>query len=268
MALTAWQIDRIRQRFVNYLDREGSSSRALPLQSALSRMEECPAIDESLFSEAKGFAIKHEALRRWVAETQSLAPEKVNAIKQFLIAEAILSEEELADDFGDDGELQSMVHFLANRSLDVERAMGNLRPRYSVIDDRRTSVESIELRFEVDPSGTFLRVEEFFTATTPSVHLPIEEKSRFARHYVRRGYGFMSTSLDLLHLFVCGGNRSDRVHYIEVDGRPEYDELKVFRAGDRAASRVVNDAQDLRNVLIKTLAAGSLSEAEPAALAE
>lgn len=235
--LSDWQMERVRARLVNYLDLERNGRRRLPISKLLDRMvarlcsEEKDAVLERAIR-----SIDNDTMRRFVDGSQTLGGDRPSYVKQFLIGEGVLSEAELVDDFGDGGELHAMLHFLANKSLEVEKRFSELEPIYRTSFEMHMHTEVISLEFEVDESRTFARVEEHRRQTPPPGLVALGRKDAISLSFYKRGYALLATKLDLLHIFVCGGARSDRIHYVQCIRDSDLSRLVLLRVGEHGSN--------------------------------
>ena len=243
IAFSAWQVRKIRGRLLNYLDQQGTPPRALPLTEFLRRMERSAALDQGMFVDDEELILKHETLRQWLApkSKRALHPMRIKAIKDFLIGENVLSEFELTDDFNDGGEMSSVIGFLGQDPLNSRINPAVVAATYRNSKIIKGYVEAIDLSFELDPSGTFFKVEEHFVRGSAEHPEPEEAKDKDAQDLYRRGYAFFATRLDLLHVFVRGGSQLDRIHYTEIDNHRAYEVIEFLRAGDRGGISTTRD---------------------------
>lgn len=172
----------------------------------------------------KNYLLKAERIRRFL-KGAPVSPEKLQLMKDFLIDVEILTEEDFSSEQDDTHAFLKVLAYLANTNKISKKKLSKLKP--SIVASRQTPSisEKIRLDIQVDPSGLFFRVMEYFENNVPDKsYIPQEiatKKEQGNRGKIfRRGYGFTSTNGYLIHIFLRGGDSMDRITYTETLSHP------------------------------------------------
>lgn len=165
------------------------------------------------------YILKEERLRRFLAGYK-IGVDKLNVIKAFLIDEEILTEKDFQKGAGETQEFLRVHAYLANVNEIAKNEITSLESSFHTSRYLSTVVEDIKLDIQIDPSGLFFRVQEYFTEDVPESYIyyqtiAINKDKRTKKTFVRRGYGFTSTLDHVFHIFLRGGDPEDRITYIE-----------------------------------------------------
>ncbi|MFZ6769807.1 ankyrin repeat domain-containing protein [Undibacterium sp. Di26W] len=213
MSFEDWQNDRICARLNDYREERASG---MPITKLFAQLKECPE-NKKFFKKGKGQFL-YEVFRRLVSDGKIPEDHKMDAVKNFLIYKGFLTEEELQDLDGDHGEARGVHQFMANGPAKARESLAKIHDGYYVtIPDMSTPDETIELKFTVDSGKAIIAVEEHTYKTEWRVRRGINQRvPNGMSKMIRKGYGFLATKKNLLHIFVCGGDTSDRIHYVEL----------------------------------------------------
>lgn len=321
MKFTAWQIDMLRRGLQSYRVKEAANGRLPPWKTVHLYILLSDATVSVFPEDGSEPDFKEEALRRFANGGSVLGLDKLEDVRRFLMHEGVLSEEELAEGSGDAAELSALHRYLANDSDSSRRVLERLALDYKAGDEPGHVAEQINLSFMLDPSGTFVRVEERYRRNlqnrdpfgtlagkqkavlsnpegpdpylgesalafdpaglvaeegkravwNPQEHDPYpgdpvafdpsgmlagdddlenhdplhndRQAETVVFDSIRRGYGFVSTPLDILHVFLRGNSATDRIHYIQVAGAGDWTQVVLMRVGAYRAGRNVARAR-------------------------
>lgn len=228
-AFTAWQTDLLRARLHNYLTREATSpDRPLSIAKFFERFRESPSMSDAIYDAVLGGASPAaicEKFRRFLKNEQTIASESLEALRSFLVGEDILSSEELDDRFDDHGEMLAIFGYLGNSRVDGL----NLTRGYPY-----AASEGTTLTFEAfaDDKRLMIVEERFVAKRGPRGNQDV-------RSAVRRGYAFVATNGQLLHIFLRGRSAIDRSHYVEFPcegASSRATTLRLVRAGELSSA--------------------------------
>ena len=234
MKFTAWQIDRLRRALHNYRISMGRNGQVLSWKVVLDRLLLCPATVHAYPEHGAEPDFKEEALRRFAARTSTLQPDKLQDLKQFLIAEKFLREDEL--DGGPDTLRGLLVaqSYLASRTAEAGLSLDLAEGLYRAAREGDPLRHDVRLSIAREPAEWLVRVEE-------EVEMPIQKGrsdlhkrplDKFAVRQKRSGYGFASTPLHLLHIFLTGDSEAIEVSYVQVAPTDlDRRELHLLRSG-------------------------------------
>ncbi|BBJ23059.1 hypothetical protein [Candidatus Nitrotoga sp. AM1P] len=248
MNFTDWQIDRIRRALNNYRAAESRNGQTLPWKTVTNRILLCPAIRHSPLKGDDDQEFKEEALRRFANGQSFLQLRKLDDLKTFLIHAGILMEDELSDDADNLKEALAVHGYLASDTEDAKQFLSGMADSYLVARVTDEISETIKLNILPERWGTMFRVEERLQENVEhAIFTYAKEKDGFIQSTeIRRGYGFVATRLNVLHIFLRGAAASDRIHYIELFPRGVRCTREIFllRAGGRPPGYMdINDAE-------------------------
>lgn len=239
MQFANWQIDRLRRSLNRYRLAKGRNGQALPWKLVLDRILMSPVTLNSYDENHGDSAFKEEALRRFAACQSLLQLDKLEDLFRFLVEEKFLRPGELQTESDDLPELLAVHDLLASDSESGRRALAGLPGTYRVRSRIGDAEASIGLHITLDSSERFVRVEEEVASTA--------EKERFnrrpdgsyepTRKTIRKGFGLVSTGLDLLHVFVVGETPENRITYVQAQPfkglhKVSIGEIELLRCGD------------------------------------
>lgn len=212
---TFWQIDKLRKALNQY---RGISVVNGNLPSWTEVAEDIMACMEIFVAEK--IKLSPEVLRRFAADQSVAKGDVLNALRQFLIHEKLLNASDFKNETEVVGEMEFALNYLGNDTTSALKQINQLNGRYRAA--LRVTKRDIEVRLDITPHGTrpFFYVEERTTKTDNYKGLYEEpDKDKHQSHDLRRkGYGFVSTASNRIHMFLRGASRADAVSYIE----PEY----------------------------------------------
>jgi len=212
----AWKADKIRTRLNNYRTDKAVGTDPLSLRIVMERIADCPTLDPVLLTRQRKLKFPEEWLRRFTVNKAGLWFDRVNALRVFLIFEGYLSDEELNDDLGDQGEMLAIYSYLAS-SVDAGRKrMGQLPDPYIVRSVFTFGDEQIELTFTKRADEPLFTVEETWLLEQTAL-AQIKGVKDVSKTRLRKGYAFFSTRMNLLHVYLRGGSPQDRVNYVQVE---------------------------------------------------
>lgn len=218
MNFTDWQIDKIRRALNNYRAAEARNGQTLPWKTVTNRILLCPALRHSPLRGDEDQEFKEEALRRFANGKSFLQPHKLDDLKTFLIHAGILMEDELSDDADNLKEALTIHGYLASETEDAKQFLSEMADSYVVTRTGGEISEKIELDILLERSGTLFRVEERLqeNAENAAVKYAKKKDGFIQTAGIRKGYGFVATRLNVLHIFLHGAAAADRIHYMEI----------------------------------------------------
>jgi len=213
LSYSDWQADTIRRALNRYRYNAGRNGTAL----SLTRVHELILLSDR---SPRSDALKYEVLRRFATSDHLPETHNLNSIKGFLLAERYLSEEELDAKTADLEEMLAIQAHLANYGASAKAVVAEVQPDYRAALKGAFYKDEVQLRTLIDRSGHFFKAEEFFERRIDDdIHpnsLP-DRKDEFVRFRVRRkGYGFVSTTHNLVYIFIRGADPADRVTYVQA----------------------------------------------------
>ena len=225
MNFTPWQIDKLARGLNNYRELKAVNGRLPPWKRVLDHLLLSPATAHGYPESGDQPTFKEEALRRFAEGGSKLQPDKLEDVRRFLVAQRLLREDEFAEEADDLRHILSASSFLAARSPESLRSLELLRgPFIARLKDSQTEKE-ITLRFSRAPTDWFVRVTEEIAPPGGAAHS--------AKGEVRRGYGFVCTPLNLLHIFLAGPAMKIEVTYVQLaDDYKGPPKLTLARVGE------------------------------------
>lgn len=225
MGIDEWQKDRIRVRLAKYREAKGAPPKELPYAKTFLRIQDCPVLDQRMFTSGAN-QFRYEAFRRFCHGDDKTQDFKIEAVRDFLIFEGFLSQEELTDKSGDFGELLALHGYLANSTAQASDRMARLPDGNYRQASAAAAYDGLVLQFVRDPARGLFMVEETHRFPDEKNGMALTQKGARQSVSRRKGYGFYSTKLCLLHIFLRGRTGQDRVHYVEFgtndDLKPPY----------------------------------------------
>lgn len=218
MAFAHWQIERIRRALNNYRIRKSVNGRLASWDKVLLDILTSGVTDHVVAEDPCLQTFKPEALRRFGNGQSILDPLKLKDVRAFLVLRGYLREEEADEESDILGQFMALHGFLSVSESDAKARLQKLGSRYFSQRTRDDVTERLELSFILDPGKTFVRVEEKFEIEEvwPDEAGADVEVKFLAQKTSRKGYGIVSTSQNLLYLFLRGGAATDRINYFEL----------------------------------------------------
>ncbi|WP_095193953.1 hypothetical protein [Pseudomonas sp. Irchel 3A7] len=223
-----WQIEKMRSALRKYRSLHTSGG-CLP---SWSKVRDSIAFSDSNLdkysAEKAELAFKSEALRRFALKiNRVLSVERMRDIARFLSDESLFDPENFQEDKGDLANLLALQEFLSKDSggkkfvFDVfNRPM---KYTFPMKPDEKIQ-KKITLNFTPDSSGKYVRIEE----VEQSINLALKmrndafryrkkaNENEYTQTKLRKGYGFLVTSLNILHAFLDGNEPGDKMTYIQA----------------------------------------------------
>ena len=208
MNFTPWQIDELARGLNTYRALKTVNGRSPPWKTVLDHLLLSPATSNGYLESGEPPTFKEEALRRFAEGGSTLQPDKLEDVRRFLVAQRLLREDEFTGEADDLRHILSASSFLAARSPASLKSLDLLNgPYIARLQDSQTA-RAITLRFSRAPADWFVRVTE---ETAPPGNA-----ARSAKGSTRKGYGFVCTPLNLLHIFLIGSTADIEVTYIQL----------------------------------------------------
>lgn len=219
MAFAHWQIERIRRALNNYRIRKSVNGRLASWDKVLLDILTSGVTDHVVAEDPCLQTFKPEALRRFGNGQSILDPLKLKDVWAFLVLRGYLREEEGDEESDILGQFMALHGFLSVGESDAKARLQELGSRYWSQRTRDDVTERLELSFILDPGKTFIRVEEKYEIEEvwPDEAGTDVEVKFLAQKTSRKGYGIVSTSQNLLYLFLRGGAATDRINYFEFN---------------------------------------------------
>ena len=158
-------------------------------------------------------------------------------MKAFLIHEKFLKEEEFGNESGILAEAKAMQSLLGSRTTNPQYCIAEMREIYKATRRIKQDLfEEIQLRILPQQNSDFFLVEETCSITrhpSPS-ESATENSENFSPHKeTRRGFGFLFTGADLIHVALNGYRSNDRIHLVEFTpfGDRAYPDYFMLRLG-------------------------------------
>lgn len=252
MKLTAIQIDKLRRGLHAYRVLNTVNGRRPPWKSVLRHLEDLRIAPREHPVRTEASLFLEEALRRF-ARGESVPGDisRLVDIKRLLVAAGILTEGEFSDQANVSTEAASVHAHLANSSDAAMYRLTQLAPAYKARTHARPE-EHVELRIHREPQLTWFEVEEVTLRTDDTGRMmrgTLRRGTSPLRHFVRRGYGFVSTQERKLCIYLKGSSDADRVHYIEVLPRNDRNLGDVFMIGVGTCLDSVNPSDPLTEMM-------------------
>ncbi len=212
----AWKADKIRARLNSYRIAHATGRSLLPLSAVMQRLAASPAIDQAMINRQGTIKFPEEWLRRFTVGEGGLPFDRVDALRRFLVSEDFLADEELDDATGDFGEMLALYGYLASNAIGAQEKLARVPDPYVVTSKSAQGTALTTLRFTRREESGPLLAEEFHAVDTKMFRKSPQTKD-VAAHRLRKGYAFLSTRMNLLHVFLRGAAPADRVHYIQAE---------------------------------------------------
>ena len=222
-----WQSEIIRAGATSFLIANGSPTM---LSMAHEIEEHRTGKDADEKSDALYF-LKQERLRRFIAG-RKLGNDKQSILKNFLIAEEMLTEADLQPETDDTKKFLKVFDFLARKNEDVKTQLKGIGKELLSSRLYPTVLEEVSLNIQLDPSGLFFRVFERFMSKIPDKtvyikNIAVGRDKGVTKNSIRRGYGFVSTNHDLIHIFLRGSVLEEQITYVQSPLFPDIGERKA-----------------------------------------
>lgn len=234
-----WQSEVIRAAAISFLAANASAGHLSTMLSMAQEIEEFRTGKYANEKSDKLYFLKQERLRRFLAG-HNLGNDKQAVLKDFLIAEEMLTKDDLNLDLDDTREFLKVHSFLAQKNEEAKLQLKILDNKLSSSRLYHTVSETVSFNIKLDPSGLFFRVVENFIQNVPAktlyhVKIAVGRDKGKVINSIRRGYGLISTKGYLIHIFLRGKIREDQITYIQSSLFPDMDDhgAKFFiRFGD------------------------------------
>ncbi|KWT91734.1 MULTISPECIES: ankyrin repeat domain-containing protein [unclassified Variovorax] len=225
MNFTPWQIDELARGLNTYRALKTVNGRSPPWKTVLDHLLLSPATAHSYLESGEPPTFKEEALRRFAEGGSTLQPDKLEDVRRFLVAQRLLREDEFTGEDDDLRHILSASSFLAARASESLKSLELLSGPYIARPQDSQTAREITLRFSRAPTDWFVRVTE---ETAPPGNAARSVKGR-----TRRGYGFVCTPLNLLHIFLVGSTEEVEITYIQLaDDYTGPPKLTLARVGE------------------------------------
>lgn len=238
MNFTAWQIDRLRRGLIAYRVARAANGRLRPWKVVLDDLVLSKETSLSYGKEGQPPSLREEALRRFAKGESVLPAATLDDLRRFLIEARTVKPEEFEVSTDDDAELLALRAFMANTTPEAKDRLRRFAARYAAATEPKNTLEWITLDLAPETSGDLVRVEERYRRLVPEEQIQGRGTRALMREAVRRGYGFLSTQLNLLHVFVRGASQRDRIHYVEIAGLSDFASPLLHRVGALAPGYV------------------------------
>ena len=228
---TEWQVEKIRTGITSFRLANITNSEMPSLSYVAYEIESFRPENHANEPTDKNYLLKGERIRRFLSGKPTDG-EKLQLMKDFLISVDILTEEDFCRELDDSNAFLKVHAYLANMNELAKNEIISLKRSLHTSRHLSTVTEEIKLDIQIDPSGLFFRVQEYFTEDVPESYIynqtiAIEKDNCTKQTFVRRGYGFTSTLDHVFHIFLRGGDPKDRITYIENVHYP----MKVEKRG-------------------------------------
>ncbi|MGC3983108.1 MAG: hypothetical protein QM808_17785 [Steroidobacteraceae bacterium] len=226
-----WQNARMRKAIKNYRLREAIGTTKPSWEKVAEAVERCTL---NVSSYPPGMVFDGEALRQFFVGTRNLSTDRWEHVKNFLLETKLLTEDDFRIEAREMRELFVVAESLANESPLATKRLSNISGNHAAqrfIGPIREDIEW-EIRHEPEISA-FIVHEKFVVSVIPPLQAAGDRSvgAVLARGY-RRGYGFASTALNLLHIFVRGADDEDRITYVETEiDRKSASDFSLLRHG-------------------------------------
>lgn len=216
---TEWQVEKIRTGITSFRLANITNGEMPSLSYVAYEIESFRPQNHANEPTDKNYLLKGERIRRFLFG-EPTDGEKLQLMKDFLIDTEILTEEDFYSELDDSNAFLKVHAYLANMNELAKNEIIGLKRSLHASRHLSTVVEDIKLDIQIDPSGLFFRVQEYFTEDVPESYIyyqtiAINKDNRTKKTFVRRGYGFTSTLDHVFHIFLHGGDPEDRITYIE-----------------------------------------------------
>ena len=216
---TEWQVEKIRTGITSFRLANITNSEMPSLSYVAYEIESSRPQNYANEPTDKNYLLKGERIRRFLLG-EPTDGEKLQLMKDFLIDVEILTEEDFCSELDDSNAFLKVHAYLANMNELAKNEIIGLKRSLHASRHLSTVVEDIKLDIQIDPSGLFFRIQEYFTEDVPESYIyyqtiAINKDNRTKKTFVRRGYGFTSTLDHVFHIFLRGGDPEDRITYIE-----------------------------------------------------
>lgn len=226
-----WQSEIIRAGAISFLTANASGGNLPSLMSMAQEIEELRTGEDADEKNDALYLLKQERLRRFLAG-HSLGNDKQAVLKDFLIAEEILTEDDLQPDLDDTRDFLKAHNFLARKHEAVKIQLKALGKELLSSRIYPTVSEEVSFNIQLDPSEMFVRILERFISKVPDKTVYIKSiavgrDKGVTKKSIRRGYGFVSTNHDLIHIFLRGSFLEDQITYMQSPLFPDIGERKA-----------------------------------------
>lgn len=237
MDLTDWDTPRIRRALRHFQLAKVTNGARLSWTTVAHKILMSEVTYHEYPEDGSEPVFRGEALRRFANGESKLQPDKLKDLARFLIAEKFLHEKELGKEPTELHNIWMACTYLTSKN----GAYDYLANFCTFYRHRKDGLVETELRFYFDNSNSFFRVEETnYHMASENVEEKLYESSHFKlrkdenrREVKRLGYGFVSTGLNILHIFLCGASKEDSLTYIQSEHSKDRNKfLSLIKHGD------------------------------------
>lgn len=217
MSFSPWQLRALRNALVDYqvLMAVNGEKRSVRLV-----LEDILLSEDTKHMPGRKPAFKEEALRRFINGLETLKPDKLEDVKRFLVAEKVITLDELASESHYLVEALRVHGVLASSTDRAKTHLGRLMRAYRASRSGRFRTEHFELHFVREPMDTLVGVEErVWVEARDKTHARAAKAAKDGyglANSFRRGFGLVSSDQPTMHFFVRGDDPEDLIHYVEV----------------------------------------------------
>lgn len=239
MDFDSWQIDRIRVALNNYRLFNGRNGQ---LRSWQGVCDDLVLEDRKNSKTPRRKALpdfRGEALRRFANGTQVLEVDRLRYLREFLIRERFLAEDEMQEAPEEIRGLLIAQNYIASQSVTAALTLEKLEGLYVTTARMQHPVKEIQLTFTRAESRLFARAdEESIVLRHPAMSGNLHRKlDRVSVRELRRGLAFATTTADTLHVYLVGATKAVEVTYTQITAgetlQPEA--LMLLRSGGEAS---------------------------------
>ena len=210
MSYSDWQADTIRRALNRFRYNAGKNGSALSMTK----------VHEQIRNADRTSKLEYEVLRRFATTAHVPEAQNLDTIRSFLVTKNYLADDELDLKAAELEEMLAIQTHLANYGAEAKEIVSEIRSDYQSTMPGSFYTDAISFRTMIDRSGHFFKAEEFFTRTLNDDIRPRSLADRQANWTVigarRKGYGFVSTSHNLVYVFLRGADPMDRVTYVQT----------------------------------------------------
>ena len=208
---TFWQIDKLRKGLNQYRLLSAVNGKLPSWAEVANDIMACMEIhvDEKI-------NLASEVLRRFAAGQSVAEGNVLNALREFLIFEKVLDPADFKNETEDLGEMAFAVDYFANHTFAARRSILELKPSYKTSIEW-TAREGLDVELHITPHESlpvFFIEEQTVVAERDKSDLATAKDKFRIKKPVRKGYGFISTSQNLLHVHLKGPVKGDRDSYV------------------------------------------------------
>lgn len=245
-----WQVERIRTGALSFLIANTSGGKIPSLISMALEIEEFRTGEDADEKSDDLYFLKQERLRRFLAG-KILSNDKLSVLKNFLLDEGLITKDDLKQELDNTRDFLKVYEFLA---LKLESVKSHLKTLGKELLSSRlypTVSEEVSFTIQPDPSGLFVRIVERFVSKVPEKtvyvkNIAIGRDKGVTKNSIRRGYGFISTHNNLLHIYLRGSVHEDQITYVQSPLFPDIGERNAnffIRYGEHLSEDVYGETE-------------------------